>query len=156
MSTPPARRRPTLRARLVLVRGTGDEREVLLTYHRHRDRAFWCFPGGVVEEGEGLVAAAVRECEEETGLRVSVGGICYVQDRPEADAVDVFFSAAADGGRCALGTDPDRPGGGAPVLADLRWVRLAALAALPVLPDGLARGLADGGLFTWGSLPLPE
>lgn len=31
----------------------------------------WCLFGGQVEAGEGLRAAAVREFEEETGLRVS-------------------------------------------------------------------------------------
>jgi 8-oxo-dGTP diphosphatase len=30
------------------------------------------FPGGKVREGEAAEAAAVRECEEETGLRVEV------------------------------------------------------------------------------------
>ena len=33
----------------------------------------WEFPGGKVEAGESDVAALIRECEEELGVRVDVG-----------------------------------------------------------------------------------
>lgn len=33
----------------------------------------WEFPGGKVEPGEGEVAALVRECAEELGVRVEIG-----------------------------------------------------------------------------------
>lgn len=145
-----------LRARLVLVQGEGDAREVLLAYHHHPNRAFWCFPGGTVESGESLTATAIREAVEETGLRVNLGAICYLQDRPESDAVDVFFTASVTDGHAALGIDPDRPDRDAPVLTDLRWVRLRDLPSFAVLPAGLAAALTDGRFFSWGALPLSE
>lgn len=129
---------------------------MLLVFHGHTDRDFWCFPGGMVEEGEALVATATREALEETGLQVRLGGICYIQDRPEAEALDVFFTAVSTGGQTALGTDPDRAPGDPPVLADLRWVRLQELPHLHVLPGELAAALHDGRFFHWGSLPLPD
>lgn len=41
--------------------------QVLLLHHREEDR--WCFPKGHVEPGETVEGAALREVEEETGLK---------------------------------------------------------------------------------------
>jgi 8-oxo-dGTP diphosphatase len=52
-------------------RRDGDEVEVLLVHRpRYRD---WTFPKGKVEDGETDEQAAVREVEEETGLRCELG-----------------------------------------------------------------------------------
>lgn len=157
-----APRTPALRARVVLLRGEGPRREVLLVHHRHPNRAaFWCFPGGRVEAGEGVAAAAIREMREETGLHVTLQGVCFVQDRPEADALDVYFSAVygtvpGDGAEATLGSDPDRPGDAAPVLGDVRWFPLSALPGVACLPGELAEALTAGRFEGWGRLPLPD
>lgn len=49
-----------------------DAEGAVLMVRRHRfilDRWVWELPGGYVDEGEDLAAAAVRELEEETGWR---------------------------------------------------------------------------------------
>jgi 8-oxo-dGTP pyrophosphatase MutT (NUDIX family) len=68
--------RRRLSARLLIV---NDEGRLLLFRFVHRTGAlagqdFWATPGGVVEDGEMMEQAAVRELVEETGLqRTSVG-----------------------------------------------------------------------------------
>lgn len=52
-------------AGVVLLKGTSDKREVLLV-HRPR-RSDWSLPKGKVDPGEHVLAAAVRECMEESG-----------------------------------------------------------------------------------------
>ncbi len=49
------------------------DEKVLLVRRREDDflGGIYEFPGGVVEEGEGLADALIREVREETGLRVS-------------------------------------------------------------------------------------
>ena len=48
----------------------------------------WSIPGGVLEVGETLRQAAVREAIEETGLTVEVGDLLGVFDRVLRDAAD--------------------------------------------------------------------
>jgi 8-oxo-dGTP pyrophosphatase MutT (NUDIX family) len=51
--------------------GQGGALEVLLVHRPHRED--WTFPKGKVEAGETEEACAVREVEEETGLRCRLG-----------------------------------------------------------------------------------
>lgn len=47
-----------------------EKNEVLLV--RRRDYPIWDLPGGRVEIGEGLIDAAIRETEEETGYHIKI------------------------------------------------------------------------------------
>ena len=55
----------------VVVRGTGAEAAVLLVHRPAYDD--WTFPKGKVDPGESDEDCAVREVEEETGLRCVLG-----------------------------------------------------------------------------------
>ncbi len=65
----------------------------------------WAIPGGFVDYGETLEAAAIREAEEETGLNVSLIGQMHTYSDPNRDprqhTISTVFIASATGTPCA-------------------------------------------------------
>jgi 8-oxo-dGTP diphosphatase len=77
---------------------------------------FWEFPGGKVRPGESGEEAAVRECFEETGLRIRVSRMeTEVAHRYDFGAVAIRFFAAEPADPSSTPTGP------------FRWVRIADL-----------------------------
>ncbi|PZS08441.1 MAG: hypothetical protein DLM70_02650, partial [Chloroflexi bacterium] len=69
-----------MRAQVVLL----DGRRILLAEHSRPDDAYWVLPGGAVEPGETPEQAAMREVLEETGLRILLQRLLFV-DEPRVD-----------------------------------------------------------------------
>ena len=53
----------------------------------------WVFPGGFVDRGESVAAAAVRETMEEVNLKVSLTGILDVYSFPASPVVVIVYAA---------------------------------------------------------------
>lgn len=67
----------------VVIALPGDR--VVLVARRHPPLG-WALPGGFVDEGETVEAAAVREAREETGLAVTLTDLLGVYSDPRRDA----------------------------------------------------------------------
>lgn len=121
-----------------------DERGRLLVVQRGHEPAagLWSVPGGKVEPGETDGQAVIREIQEETGLTVTVGPLAGVVERAGRGGFiyDIYDYDAAVVGSASVARAGDDA-------ADLRWVSLAEIDALP-LTEGLMTALR-----VWGRLP---
>ncbi|MBY8888517.1 NUDIX domain-containing protein [Streptomyces sp. PTM05] len=58
-----------------------NERDEILMIRRS-DNDNWAVPGGAMDLGESLPDTAVRECEEETGIRCEITGLVGIYTDP--------------------------------------------------------------------------
>ena len=87
-----------------------DKDEILLLKSPTRG---WEYPGGMVEPGETLQDALIREVKEETGVDIKITGFIGVCKNIQKDIVNIDFSCKYTGGDLATSDES----------LDLKWVR---------------------------------
>jgi ADP-ribose pyrophosphatase YjhB (NUDIX family) len=65
----------------------------------------WSFPSGFVDAGEVVEEAARRECQEETGLEVSIDRLLGVYSAPGERVIFLAFAGTAVGGALEAGEE---------------------------------------------------
>ena len=129
--------RPFVGASIAVIR---DERVLLAARANEPMRGVWTLPGGLVEAGEALAEAALRELSEEVGLTAEVVGVLSPTEiivRDEAGRARHHYvvhphAALWHGGEPVAG----------PEALGTRWATLAEVATLPTTP-GLVETLQE-------------
>jgi 8-oxo-dGTP diphosphatase len=118
----------------VIIEGPIEDSRVLLVKRAHPPlQAQWSIPGGVLEVGELVREAAIREAREETGLVVEPADLLGVYDRVLRDPeqrvqyhyVLIDFLCRRVGGQLQAASDA----------AEVRWFTREELPALMLAED---------------------
>lgn len=131
---------PRQAATMIVMRAGPDGPEVLLVQRNPAQRfmgGLWVFPGGAHSEGDpDLLATALRELEEEAGLRLDAPSAPLFGRWITPEALKIRFDASFYLAEAPAGAEARCDGS---ECVDLRWIRPAdALAAFEREEMGLA------------------
>lgn len=109
----------------------GDQ--MLLMHRIYKGTEFWTFPGGHIQQGEDPMLVAVRECEEETTVKVANPTLVFEFRNYKKDNHDFYYLCDYVSGEPTLSgeeklkSNPDN-------FYEPMWVDLVKLPDLNILP----------------------
>jgi predicted NUDIX family NTP pyrophosphohydrolase len=140
---------PPLSAGILLFREVRGDTEVLLIkpggpFWRNKDAGAWMIPKGLVEPGETPPEAALREFEEETGIRLTSVPFPLARIRQAGGKIVEAFAVEGDLDSASIRSNhfelewPPKSGRieRFPEVAEARWMNLAEARSL-MLPSQL-------------------
>lgn len=75
-----------------------DGKAIILRRAHNPGKGLWTFPGGYVDLGEVVEAAAAREAKEEADIDVRVGPLLGVYSYPEMPVILIVYAGEVTGG----------------------------------------------------------
>jgi len=137
------------RAAVILI----ENGQVALIERHRQGQHYFTFPGGHVDTGEAPEQAAVREVQEELGLKVVIRQLlaqAWWQGKPQ-----YYYLVEAVGGQFGTGTGEEMHGR-LPEKGSYRptWVPVEDLHRLPVMPPAMAELIARWAQEGWPQKPL--
>lgn len=92
---------PTPTVDIIIECGTNDKKKGIVLIYRKNPPLGWAIPGGYVDYGETIEAAAIREAREETSLDVTLIRQFHTYSDPKRDPrqhnISTVFIAVAQG-----------------------------------------------------------
>jgi 8-oxo-dGTP diphosphatase len=115
-----------------------DGRLVLVRRAIEPGYGLWVFPGGYVDRGEAVTAAAIREAREEAGLDVEIERLVNIYSYAHRSLIVIVYAARAIGGE--LCTDEECLEARLFTPDEIPWHELAFHSTTQALRDYLRRG----------------
>ncbi|MFN8005715.1 MAG: NUDIX hydrolase [Terriglobia bacterium] len=110
-----------------------DQKIILLRRAIHPGYGKWVFPGGYVDRGETVTAAAIREAREEVNLEVQLVSLLGVYSYPQSPVIIIVYVAEMKGGTLLASDETLEVSAFAP--REIPWEELAFPSTTEALKD---------------------
>lgn len=118
------------------------QNKILMVNHRRKDRYdFWVAPGGGIKNIESMEEAVTREVIEETGFKVSVGKLLYIEEmyEPSLRMIKFWYQCEIISGQLDCSSEEAK----AEYIVDCKFISREELANNIVFPSVLLGNFWD-------------